>query len=120
MCDYQGCEFGAAYLDSVCIDGYLWDADSNEGDSNVLTNGGYIPCPKCNHGEWIEIFRDDVADMGYRAAELYFEECVTPTHPFSAEQFALRKYPDDWIKLLIFWQSGFNDYIEENLALPTA
>ena len=30
MCEYQGHELGAAYLDSCCIDGYLWDADSSE------------------------------------------------------------------------------------------
>ena len=28
MCDYQGHEFGASYLDSICIDGFLWDADA--------------------------------------------------------------------------------------------
>lgn len=24
-CDYQGYDFGAHYIDSQCIDGYLWD-----------------------------------------------------------------------------------------------
>lgn len=37
-CGYQGYEFGAHYLDSICSDGYLWDADS--GDGNYLDNGG--------------------------------------------------------------------------------
>lgn len=50
MCDYQGHEFGASYPDSVCIDGFLWDADSGYacGDDWCYTNGGEIPCPKCN------------------------------------------------------------------------
>ena len=51
-CNYQGHEFGANYLDSVCIDGFLWDADS--GDSEGLSVGGDIPCPKCNHDKWVE------------------------------------------------------------------
>ena len=50
-CDYQGYEFGASYLDSVCIDGYLWGADS--GDSESLSMGGDIPCPKCNYNKWL-------------------------------------------------------------------
>lgn len=50
MCDYQGHEFGARYPDSVCIDGYLWDADSGDacGDGWCYTLGGEIPCPNCN------------------------------------------------------------------------
>lgn len=46
-CNYQGHEFGASYLDSVCIDGFLWDVDSgNPGEP--LMNGGDIPCPVCD------------------------------------------------------------------------
>ena len=49
MCDYQGYEFGASYPDSVCIDGFLWDADSGDacGEGWCYTNGGEIPCPQC-------------------------------------------------------------------------
>lgn len=47
MCGYQGNEFGASYPDSVCVDGYLWDADSVE-DDGMLYIGGDIPCPQCN------------------------------------------------------------------------
>ena len=32
MCDFMGQDFGATYPDSVCIDGYLWDADSGNAD----------------------------------------------------------------------------------------
>jgi len=48
-CQYQGYEFGANYLDSVCIDGFLWDADSGYGTEEGwnYTHGGDIPCPLC-------------------------------------------------------------------------
>lgn len=54
MCSYQGFEFGATYPDSVCIDGYLWDADSGDscGDGWCYTVGGEIPCPRCNTEEY--------------------------------------------------------------------
>lgn len=62
-CDYQGHEFGATYLDSVCIDGYLWDADSGNadpsGDGWIYDKGGDIPCPQCNHEEHAEWRRDE-------------------------------------------------------------
>ncbi len=60
MCDYQGNEFGASYPDSVCIDGYLWDADSGDacGESWCYTNGGEIPCPKCNAEAYTEYCRE--------------------------------------------------------------
>lgn len=66
-CDYQGYEFGAAYLDSVCIDGYLWDADSGDrsDDGWIYTNGGDLPCPKCNHETWREHMADDYFSDAY-------------------------------------------------------
>lgn len=62
MCDYQGHEFGATYPDSVCIDGFLWDADSGDadGDGWCYTNGGEIPCPKCNAEAHREHYADEV------------------------------------------------------------
>ena len=62
MCDYQGHEFGANYPDSVCIDGFLWDADSGDacGDGWCYTNGGEIPCPQCNAEAHAE-YRNDAA-----------------------------------------------------------
>jgi hypothetical protein len=62
-CGYQGYEFGGNYLDSICIEGYLWDADS--GDGNVLTSGGDIPCPKCNREAWLAYHREDILSIGY-------------------------------------------------------
>ena len=65
--DYQGYEFGANYLDSMCIDGYLWDADSCDKPGGPLTHGGDIPCPQCNHDAWLLHFGEDVLEDGYSA-----------------------------------------------------
>ena len=61
MCDYQGHEFGATYPDSVCIDGFLWDADSGDacGEGWCYTNGGEIPCPQCNAEKHADYLRDE-------------------------------------------------------------
>ena len=64
-CDYQGQEFGAHnYPDSVCVEGYLWDADSGEAtdDGWMYDSGGDIPCPKCNREEYDEYHADDADD----------------------------------------------------------
>jgi hypothetical protein len=63
MCNYQGYEFGGGYLDSVCIDGYLWDADSGDGD--LLTFGGDLPCPSCKRDAWMAYHREDIIGIGY-------------------------------------------------------
>lgn len=52
MCGYCGHEFGAGYPDSICIKGYLWDADSDDGEGG-LTHGGEWPCPACNTAEML-------------------------------------------------------------------
>lgn len=54
MCDYRGYEFGAcSYPSSVCVDGYLYDEDSVDGNGYQIPGEGEekIPCPKCNMGE---------------------------------------------------------------------
>ena len=58
-CDYMGREFGAHYLDSCCINGYLWDLDSCEEPGGPLYSGGDIPCPDCNKDEYIQYMSDD-------------------------------------------------------------
>ena len=50
-CGYTGYDFGAGYEDSICIDGFLWDADSYE--DGLLTSGGEIPCPSCSTDAWL-------------------------------------------------------------------
>ena len=52
--------FGATYQDSQCIDGYLWDLDS--GDGEYLTSGGDIPCPFCNPIDHLEYLLNDDQD----------------------------------------------------------
>lgn len=49
--------FGARYPDAICIDGFLWDLDSDDGEGS-LTHGGDVPCPFCNTEAAIE-YHDD-------------------------------------------------------------
>lgn len=51
--------FGASYPDACCIDGFLWDLDSND-DSGLLGVGGSDPCPCCNTKSYIH----DALEMG--------------------------------------------------------
>ena len=50
---YEFPYFGAHYPDACCIDGFLWDLDSNN-EEGLLTHGGEIPCPFCNTEAFIE------------------------------------------------------------------
>ena len=61
-CGYQGYEFGAGYLDSLCCDGFLWDADSCDEPGGGLTHGGEIPCPRCNTIAFLEDAQREAAD----------------------------------------------------------
>ena len=63
MCQYQGYEFGASYPDSMCIDGLLWDADSDDGDG-YLTSGGELPCPRCNTAGYLQNALEQAQDGG--------------------------------------------------------
>lgn len=56
MCEYQGYEFGSEdYPDSVCIKGFLFDADSFDGTGYTVPSSDEEPiaCPKCNT-QWIK------------------------------------------------------------------
>ena len=57
-CGYEGRDFGASYLDSTCIDGYLWDWDSCDEPGGPLYSGSDIPCPACNTREYLTSYRD--------------------------------------------------------------
>lgn len=50
-CNYHAPTFGARYPDGTCIDGYMWDLDSGDGD--MLDSGGDQPCPWCNTLEFL-------------------------------------------------------------------
>ncbi|MCS4264975.1 hypothetical protein [Serratia sp. BIGb0163] len=67
-CGYQGYEFGAHYPDSICCDGYLWDADSGHG--KWLDIGGEIPCPSCNLQQWLAYYREEIIECGFEDADL--------------------------------------------------
>jgi hypothetical protein len=58
-CDYECHDFGANYIDSCCIDGYLWDMDSCDEPGGPLFNGGDMPCPKCNTLEYLEQAKEE-------------------------------------------------------------
>lgn len=49
--------FGATYPDARCIEGYLWDLDSD--DNGFLTKGGEDLCPFCNSENLIQQLIDD-------------------------------------------------------------
>lgn len=51
-CNIEFPHFGANYPDARCIDGYLWDMDSWDGEG--FTIGGDDPCPVCNKDRWLE------------------------------------------------------------------
>ena len=101
-CDYSGCDFGANYPDSCCIDGYLWDLDSCDEPGGPLSCGGDIPCPECNHEEWLEYRREEVEEKGYEAAQAFL-----PREPPYA--FVKLRYPQDTEKLNEFWLKGYDE-----------
>ncbi|WP_336982508.1 hypothetical protein [Acinetobacter modestus] len=61
--------FGASYPDSQCIEGYLWDEDSGDGEG--LTSGGDIPCPFCNPNDHADYMKE------YDGDEFVCEACDT-------------------------------------------
>lgn len=54
MCNYQGYEFGAAYPDSVCVDGRLLDADYCDAHGNLYDKDEDVPCPMCRREDAIK------------------------------------------------------------------
>jgi hypothetical protein len=93
MCGYTGHEFGARYPDSICIDGFLWDADS--GDDDGLTHGGDWACPRCNTARFIEDAAEEYStgscgtSMGYSWVEAeQFERVVAKAHAENPDETA--------------------------------
>ena len=63
-CTFDGPWFGAPYPDAVCIDGYLWDADSGgPGEDGIwlFDSGGEEPCPQCNTEASLRRVVDDLS-----------------------------------------------------------
>lgn len=69
-CGYDGCHFGATYPDGMCIDGYLWDADSCDEPGGDLTVGGDEPCPCCNTREYLG-YHDVIGSGNARQRRVY-------------------------------------------------
>lgn len=109
MCDYQGNEFGGVYLDSVCIDGYLWDADSGGYDdegNTYLDCGGDIPCPSCNLKGCIRFNADDYLNAGYESID----------HPLTTKMVknVMSKLPSNHRRMAMrYWRQGRRDGIKE-------
>ena len=116
QCNYTGSDFGATYHDSVCIGGQLYNADDCDSKGNLYEPVEFVPCPKCNHDEWLERFRDNVLDDGYTAAEDGKPESACPW-PMKAiqnpkegcEEFAA----PDGEKLKEWWLAGYRQQQQE-------
>jgi len=61
-CGYEDRVFGATYPDGRCIDGWLWDLDSADGDG-FLTSGGDIACPRCNTAMRLDQLREEIQQI---------------------------------------------------------
>ena len=109
MCDYQGYEFGATYIDSVCITGHLWDADSCDEPGGAFRSGGEIPCPECNHVSWLESQREEIEERGGIS---YMEEKPESVCPFPKRA----RYSKDGEQLKEWWLEGYRDAKEINNA----
>ena len=109
-CDYFGCDFGAHYLDSTCIDGYLWDMDSGGCDDDYKPYydvGGDIPCPQCNAKEYVKSYvSDDLMNAGYESL----------TQPLTVKQIKniLSNWPANRRRMGIrFWREGRREAVNE-------
>ena len=97
-CDYQGHEFGAPYPDSVCVDGYLCDADSCDEPGGPLSAAGDIPCPHCNHEEWVASTLADIENAG---ANAFVDGLAEKACPFPAEARFVHlgaRFREAWLK----------------------
>lgn len=61
-CNYSGYEFGGGYLDSTCIEGYLWDLDSCDEPGGGLMHGGEWACPRCNTRQFLSDAAENAGD----------------------------------------------------------
>ena len=55
-CGYQGYEFGAAYPDSLCCGGRLYDCDDCDDKGNLYEPAENIPCPMCHPRKAVEYY----------------------------------------------------------------
>ena len=103
-CDYMGFDFGAPYIDSMCIDGQLFDGDACDDDGNLYEPMNYIACPQCNHSEWLNNQRDEIEEMGWIAAE---EGERQRANPFRTEKL---RFPRDRRRYVRWWNRGYRQH----------
>lgn len=108
-CGYIGHDFGAAYPDSQCYGGRLYDLDNCDNGGNLYEPLDYIPCPECEHEEWLEMQREDIETQGWVAAE---EGKPKESCPFPAKA---TRYPKDgeWYKAA--WLKGYDTHTYEEV-----
>lgn len=99
MCDYTGNDFGAPYNDACCIDGFLWDLDSCDEPGGGLSVGGDIPCPQCNHKNWLEYYEEDVINDGYNG---FIDGKPETGYPKA-------RFDQDQEKIKCWWEQGWNE-----------
>lgn len=106
-CGYTGHDFGASYPDSQCFGGQLYDLDNSDEPGTINEPLNYIPCPECQHEEWLERQVDEIRDEGYMAA---YEGKTRDACPFPA---AATRYPQDgeWYRLR--WMEGYEECEKE-------
>lgn len=100
-CNYQGFDFGAPYIDSVCIEGQLYDADNCDDEGNLYEPMDYKPCPGCNHAEWLRQQRDEIEEMGWIAAN---EGVRATDNPFRGAKI---RFPRDRRHYRRWWSRGY-------------
>lgn len=57
--------FGASYPDARCVNGFLFDLDSCDGDGNLYDKDENIPCPFCKTEDFIEYDCFSLVDQYY-------------------------------------------------------
>jgi hypothetical protein len=108
-CGYEGSDFGANYPDSVCIDGYLWDADVCDG-GGMLTGGPQMPCPQCQPNDYIRYNQDSIESEGY---DSFDKPNSDPSRPSR-----LKHLPANQRRLVRrFWRRGRRERVREEMKL---
>jgi hypothetical protein len=85
--------------------GQLFDADNCDEHGNLFEPGEFIPCPDCNHAEWLEWQREDVEESGALAAE---DRRPRESCPFPA---AATRYPNDGEWYRVHWLKGYDTHV---------
>ena len=102
-CGHQGIYFGE---DGICIDGHMWDLDSCDKAGGPLSSGGDIPCPECNHDEWLKNCCENSESNGIND----FFEGGPREFPTKKENLL---YPQDFEVLQKAWLKGYDEAARE-------